>query len=190
MNAPRMVIAQDGLPRRLFRLADLDRMVEAGVIDPDERIELVGGELIPMAAKGIPHEVLKVHLNLYLAAHLPAGWIFGQEFGWRIDDLNYLEPDFLFFPDGSDFAAIGGHAVGLAIEVSDSTLTYDRGRKARLYAEFGVVEYWAIDAIRHETLVYREPGREGYAAIRSYAADETLTALRVPGLTLRLADLP
>jgi Uma2 family endonuclease len=190
MNAPKMVIAQDGLPRRLFRLADLDQMVAAGVIGHEERIELVGGELIPMAAKGIPHETLKLHLNYHFAAHRPPGWHFGQEFGWRIDDLNYLEPDFLFFPDGSDFAAVGGHMVGLAVEVSDSTLTYDRGRKARLYAEFGVAEYWAIDAIRRETLVYREPGRDGYAAIRSYEADETLSALRVPDLTLRLADLP
>jgi Uma2 family endonuclease len=131
-----------------------------------------------------------MHLIYHFAALRPPGWHFIPETGWRIDDLNYLEPDFLFFPETLDFAAMPGNRIGLAVELSDSTLVYDRGRKAQLYAEFGVAEYWAIDAVKRETLVHREPGLNGYASIRSHTADETISALRVPGLTLRLADLP
>lgn len=188
MNAPKH-IAQDGLQRRLFTVADLDRMVEVGLVAPEERIEVVGGELIPMASKGIQHEVLKMHLNYHFTAHRPPSWHFVPETGWRIDELNYLEPDFVFFPDRFGLDALPGKGVGLIVEVSDSTLAYDRGRKAQLYAGFGVVEYWAIDAVRRETLVYREPAGNGYGAIRSYAADEEIIALAVPGLKLRLADL-
>jgi Uma2 family endonuclease len=189
MNAPKMVIHQDGLPRRLFRIADFDRMVEIGVIGHDERIELIGGELIPMAAKGIQHEVLKQSLTLHFADTRPPGITFIQEGGWRIDDLTYVEPDYVFHRAEKRFDGLSPLDALLVVEVAASSLSYDLGRKAQLYAEFGVPEYWVIDAVRRETFVHSERAMNGYASMRSYAADEEIIALAVPGLKLRLADL-
>ena len=52
--------AADGLPRRPFTIADVERMVEVGLIHPDERFELIGGEIVPMSPKGIRHERLNL----------------------------------------------------------------------------------------------------------------------------------
>ena len=56
---PRTTSAADGLPRRAFSVADVERMVQVGLIGPDERIELIGGEIVPMSPKGIRHAVVK-----------------------------------------------------------------------------------------------------------------------------------
>lgn len=189
MNAPKMVIAQDGLPRRLFRTADLDRMVEAGVIGPEERIELVGGELIPMAAKGIQHERLKQALTLRFADNRPPGVTFIQEGGWQIDELTYLEPDYIFHRTDQPFDGLRPQDALLVVELAASSLAYDLGRKANLYAECGVREYWVIDAVRHEVHAHRNPALNGYADVTVYPRDAMLKPVHLPGLALRLADL-
>ena len=55
--------AAEGLPRRRFTVAELEAMVAAGILDQDERIELIGGEVVPMSPKGNHHEILKAALN-------------------------------------------------------------------------------------------------------------------------------
>ncbi len=60
--APRLTRAAEGLERRRFTVANVEAMVEAGIIDEDERIELIGGELVPMSPKGDRHEIVKTSL--------------------------------------------------------------------------------------------------------------------------------
>lgn len=189
MNQP-IALKSDGLARRLFRVADLDRMVEVGVLEPDERIELVRGELIPMAAKGARHEDLKVGLTLYFGDNRPREIAFAQELGWALADLVYLEPDFVFFAAGRLASTVSARDALLVIEVSDTSLGYDLGIKASIYAELGVTEYWVIDAAERVTHVHKTPTPTGYAERRAYPAETTLTPDRIRGLTLRLADIP
>ena len=80
--------------------------------------------------------------------------------------------------------------VRLAIEVSDTSLTRDLRIKAELYARFGVVDYWVVDVRAERVLVHREPGPAGYGDVRVASREEAVKALRIPGLALRLADLP
>ncbi len=94
----RVTRSSDGLTRRAFTVQDLDRMVEAGIVGPDERIEVFHGNLLPMNAKGPLHETIKQHLTIHFVRHLLAEATFIQEAGWRIVDTLYLEPDYLFFP--------------------------------------------------------------------------------------------
>ncbi|MEJ1160434.1 Uma2 family endonuclease [Prosthecomicrobium sp. N25] len=189
MNA-RTILSADGRVRRAFTVSDLFRMVEAGIVGEDERIEVVAGELFPMAAKGIRHEVLKQHLNLHLALALPAGFTFIPEPGWTLSELLYLEPDYLVFPARLGFAEVKGPQALLVIEVADSSLGYDLGRKPALYAAEGVREYWVVDAQSRETHVHREPAGTGYASVRIYPAAVELTAALIPGFKVRMADLP
>lgn len=186
----RTILLPDGQVRRAFTVSDLDRMVEAGIVGHDERIEVVAGELFPMAAKGIRHEVLKQHLNLHFARRLPEGYTFVQEVGWRISELLYLEPDYLFFRTSLGLADVKGPQASLVVEVSDSSLGYDLGRKPSLYAAEGVREYWVVDAVSRVTHVHREPAGTGYGTARAYPATVELAAEFVPGLTVRMADLP
>ena len=61
-SAVRVTSAAEGLPRRRFTVAEVEAMVAAGVMEEDERVELIGGELVPMSPKGIQHEVVKIAL--------------------------------------------------------------------------------------------------------------------------------
>ncbi len=144
----RVTRAAEGLERRAFTIADLERMVEAGIIAPKERLELLGGEIVPMSPKGSRHEVIKVAITLLWGRRCPEDFAFAQETGLRLDDYNYVEPDFIVFPRSTLVSDVKGPDVLLAVEVADSSLKYDLNRKPLIYAQFGVRELWIIDAKR------------------------------------------
>ena len=121
MNAPVTQFAE-GLARRAFTVADVERMVEAGVIAPDERLEVVGGEIVPMSPKGNRHEAIKSALVLRWGRRCPEGWAFVPETGLRLSKHTYLEPDFVVFHRSVSLAALRGPDVLLAVEVADSSL--------------------------------------------------------------------
>ncbi len=183
--------AAEGLPRRAFTVADVERMVEVGLISPDERLEILGGEIVPMSPKGARHEALKVALNLHWGRVCPDGYSFAPETGLRLSVDTYLEPDFIVFRKGVGLAKVKGPDVLLAVEVADSSLDYDLRRKPLIYAEYGVRELWVIDAARRVIHVHLGPGAGGYATIAVQHATERLEPTAAPGeFALALDDLP
>src|SRR5271163_369761 len=94
---PMTTIAAEGLPRRCFTVAEIERMTAAGILHEDERIELIGGEIVPMSPKGNHHEIVKVALTLYWARRLPDDLQFATETTFRLSPDTYLEPDFVFY---------------------------------------------------------------------------------------------
>src|SRR5580700_1404253 len=95
---PMTTSAAEGLPRRRFTVAELERMTAAGILDEDERIELIGGEIVPMSPKGHQHEIVKTALMLHWARSLPVDLMFTTETTFRLSSDTYLEPDFAFYP--------------------------------------------------------------------------------------------
>ncbi len=178
-----------GFARRVFRVADVDRMVEAGVIGHDERLELIDGEIIEIAPKGIQHEWLKTDLNRHFGRTCPDGVNYTPEAGWRIDEFNYLEPDFLFYPISLRLDAVAPPKALLVIEIAASSLAYDRGVKAALYAHMGVQEYWVVNALNRETLVHRLPSPGGYGSVEAHLAEAMLQPEFIPEIAVRLGDL-
>jgi hypothetical protein len=79
-------MAAEGLPRRRFTVADIEQMTAAGILEEDERIELIGGEIVPMSAKGNHHEVLKTALTIYWARQLPPDLLFATETTFRLSE--------------------------------------------------------------------------------------------------------
>ncbi|MDP3899201.1 MAG: Uma2 family endonuclease [Mesorhizobium sp.] len=181
--------AAEGLERRRWTVAETEAMTRAGILDEDERFELIGGEIVPMNPKGIQHEVLKTALNLHFAANRPADIVFAQETTFRLSEDSFVEPDFIFFRKADGLAALDPRTALLAVEIADSSLRWDLGRKALIYAQFGIPELWVIDAVRRVTHVHRAPRLEGYAQIIQAAEDEPLVSTSVPGLEVRLAHL-
>lgn len=165
---------------RAFTIADMDRMVEAGILDADERIELIAGELVPMSAKGSRHESIKAALNFRWGRVCPANYGFVPETGLRLDPHNYLEPDFILFSRSKRLADVRGPDVLLAVEVADSSLDYDLRRKPLVYAAFGVRELWVIDAARRVVHRHVAVGRDGFADVGVCGADERLTPSHAP----------
>jgi Uma2 family endonuclease len=176
--------------RRLFTVKDVEAMVEAGILDEDERVELIHGELVPMSPKGSRHEILKIALNRRWLKLCPDEVQIAQETTFRLSDDTYLEPDFVVYPSDVGIVGIKGGNVLLVVEVADTSKRYDRGRKAKLYAEFGVREFWAIDAVKMTTRAFRGPSAEGYADSEDFTASQMLTPLLAPKLlALRLGEL-
>ncbi|MBI1867313.1 MAG: Uma2 family endonuclease [Methylocystis sp.] len=181
--------AAEGLPRRCWTIAEIEEMVRAGIIDEDERFELIGGEVVPMAPKGARHEWIKIELNRFLQRAAPEHLSIAPETTLRLDARTFVEPDFCVFRHDLDLKALDGPAVLLAIEVADSSLAYDKGRKIGIYAAFGVREVWVLDAMKATTWVHRGLGAAGYAEIVELAAIERLTPMLAPELSVCLAEL-
>ena len=180
----------DGLPRRAFTVDDVFRFVEAGLIAEDERLELLGGDLVPMSPKNIRHEQIKTRLMLHLAdMRRGCGFEFTPETTFRLSVDTFVEPDFVLYPPEPGLAGLDPQTALLAIEVSDTSLSYDRGRKAGIYALHGVRELWVIDAVSTSLIVHRDPSPTGYREVSVHDATETVRAAAIPDLTLRLEDI-
>ena len=89
--------AAEGFDRRSFTVHDVRRMIDTGIMDEDERVELVEGELVVMAAKGYAHDLIKNGLNLALARALPPDMMVGIENSIQFTDNSILEPDLVVF---------------------------------------------------------------------------------------------
>jgi Uma2 family endonuclease len=181
--------AAEGLPRRRFTIADLEAMTAAGILEDDERIELIGGEIVPMSPKGHQHEILKTALTVYWARALPADLMFTSETTFRLATDTYLEPDFVFYPKASGIAGLDAASARLVVEIAESSLGYDLGRKAALYASFGIAELWVIDAVRLLAHVHREPSAGAYRSTVTVSKAERLVPQAAPALAVALAEL-
>jgi Uma2 family endonuclease len=187
--APETTQAADGMPRRAWTVAEIEAMQAAGIIGEDERFELIGGEVVPMQAKGGRHELVKVELNRHFQRIVPDSLSIAQETTLRLDTKNFVEPDFCMFPRAIFPGDMRGHDVLLAVEVADSSLSYDRGRKLGVYAAFGIPEVWVINANSLVTHVYRHLGAEGYATQLDLGPAEDVASIRVPAIGMCLTRL-
>ena len=188
--AARVTTAAEGLPRRRFTVAEVEAMAAAGILDEDERVELIGGELVPMSPKGNHHEAVKAALLDRWIRARPDDVRLVPETTFRLSNDTYLEPDIVVFPRATGLRGLTAANALLVVEIADSSLRYDIGRKAALCAGFGVCELWVIDAVRLTTRVFRDPAPDGYRQTRDADAWERLVPLVAPGaFALRLDEL-
>jgi Uma2 family endonuclease len=189
LKIERTTQAADGLPRWRWTTAELLQMVELGVLDADEKIELIGGEIVPMSPTGRVHEVLADELAQYWSPRAPTDAKISVERQFNLDAFTYTDPDLIVRPAGIKSYDVRGDTVLLVVEIADTSWEKDIGTKARLYASFGVREYWVINALNRVTRVHRNPLSDTYGDVRELAGDELLTPLLVPQLAVRLASL-
>ena len=189
-SAARVTSAAEGLPRRRFTVAEVEAMVAAGVMEEDERVELIGGELVPMSPKGNHHEILKAALLKQWYRATPNEFGLVPETTFRLSEDTYLEPDIVIYRRASGIPGLRADNALLVVEIANSSLRYDIGRKAALYASFGVRELWVIDAVRLTTRVFLEPAANGYRNARDFGPADQLVPLIAPeAFALRLEEL-
>jgi Uma2 family endonuclease len=185
----------EGFPRRAFSVDDIRRMIDIGLIGPEENFELIEGEIVPMQAKSVAHDNIKHALILALARAVPDGMYVGVEATIQLARDILLEPDLaiisrsVYKADPRSFAQPQAKDVLLLIEVAVSSLAYDRKVKARLYARHGIREFWVIDANERITWVHTGPAGEGWSSIVERGPQETLTTEALPGFSIRLGDI-
>jgi Uma2 family endonuclease len=189
IDEPGTTTAAEGMRRRAFTVAEIEAMVQAGIIPEHERFELIGGEVVPMSPKGSTHENVKIEVNAGLLRVVPPDLRIAPETTLRLDDISFLEPDFCVFPRSVPLDRLRGPDVLLAIEISDTSLHYDTGRKIGIYAAYGIAEVWVIDAKRLVTRVHRALGVEGYREVFEAPASEDIVCVRRPEIRLNLSGL-
>ncbi len=170
---------------RPLRRVEYDVLIEQGVFTSDERIQLLEGELVEVSPQGVPHATVIEALNERLMPALAGRHRVRVQLPMAAGELSEPEPDLAVVSMDSPRDRHPGTAL-LVIEVADTTLRLDLGRKARVYAGAGVPVYWVIDVAGARVHVHEDPAGGAYRSIRRLGPDDDLDAC---GERLRLRDL-
>jgi Uma2 family endonuclease len=182
------------LPARHQVSADeFERMIAAGVFADDDRLELIGGEILEMSPIDPGHQGCVNRLtHLFARLAIDERVIVQPQGPFRADDWSRPQPDLALLRWRDDFYA---RAVArpadmlLAIEVADSSLRFDRTIKRPRDAQAGVPEMWIIDLRGEVVEVARRPSAEGYGSVERLARGDTIAPEAFPELTCAVDDL-
>ena len=175
-----------------FTVDQYDRMVEAGILTEDDRVELLRGEIVPKMPIGSRHAAVVNRLVRLLGSRIVGRAVLAAQNPIHLADSE-PEPDLaMLHPRSDDYES--GHPgpadVFALIEVADSSLDRDRDEKAPLYAENGIPEYWIIDLDSDTVLVHRNPRPDGaWADVTTRRRGDGLDVAALPGVTIAVADV-
>jgi len=164
------------LPVHPLTVDDVHEMVRVGIIGSEDRVELLDGVLGEMSPQSMPHAYAIRRLTALLG---PVAAAAGLELNVQVpldvgSEITLPEPDIAIAPiagrDQYSCAAI------LVIETGVTSVRYDLGRKAEIYATAGVPDYWVLDVKRRVLVVHREPVDGRYTDVRTLGADDTASA--------------
>jgi Uma2 family endonuclease len=183
---------------RRWTRAEYARLIETGVFHPDERLELIGGELIVRERQGASHSLAIELINEALRAAFGAGWRIRVQLPVALDDESEPEPDFSVVPGTPRQVPLDPKPArpALVVEVAESTLAFDRNVKSSLYARARVPDYWIINLVDRVLEIYREPAAAGeapfgwrYGQIQTLRSGDSVSALALPSTRIAVADL-
>jgi len=189
-----MGIPMESWPQRhRITVHDYHRMGEIGVFAPDARVELIEGEIIDMAPIGNDHQSIVDQLNRALVLAVGRNAIVRTQGSIRLSQWSEPEPDVVLLKPRPDFYRGAEFAFGtdslLVIEVSDTTLKYDRDIKVPLYARHGVPEVWVVDVNGNVLLVYGDLRDGKYERHVVLERPATVPLTHLPGVTLDVGAL-
>ena len=177
---------------RLFSVDEYYAMADAGILAPDERVELIDGEIIPMSPIGPSHSSSVNALVHWLSHQLGQRAIVSAQSPIRLDSGAEPEPDIAVLKWRDDFYAQvhpGPEDVLLIIEVSDTSLDYDRDVKLSMYARFGIPETWIANIQERSVEVYDQPSNGEYQRSRIVEFDEPLTLAAFDDVSLSISQV-
>jgi Uma2 family endonuclease len=166
------------ISKRLFSVDDYHRMVEARILNEDDRVELIRGEILTMIPIGPAHNGTVIRATNTLVPIVGDRALVGVQGSVRLDMYDEPQPDIVFLRRREDFYTkqhAGPADIFLIIEIADSSLDYDRTIKAGLYAETGVPEYWVADINNNCVWVYTELQEKSYRSIRRFDRDNSIS---------------
>jgi Uma2 family endonuclease len=182
---------------RLWTREDYYKLAESGVFRPGERVELIGGRIVEMSPQNSPHFTALSLVEYKVRTIFQTGYVVRIRGPLDLSPVSQPEPDIAVVRGTiRDYAKAHPTTAELVVEVPDSTLAYDRGEKARLYASAGILEYWVLNIVDRCIEVYRDPipmpGQPygyGYHSRSQYFANDTVTPLIMPHSAIKIADL-
>jgi Uma2 family endonuclease len=177
---------------RPFDAREYHLMIETGIIREGARVELVEGEIVEMAAMGSRHYACVARLNALLTGRLGQAVIIAIQGPVRLMGRSEPEPDVAILEPREDFYARDLPApenVLLLVEVSDTTLRYDREVKLPLYARAGVPETWIVDLSAETVEVHSRPATGEYRETVRAKRGEIIESKPLPSLRLTVDDV-
>jgi Uma2 family endonuclease len=181
--------ARYGVRQHRFTVNEYMAAVEAGVLSPDDRVELIAGVIIEMGPTGEPHAAIVERLARIFYGALGSEWIVRVQSPFKASDDSMPEPD-LFVARKSGEGGPRGEDILLAVEVSHTSKSYDAQVKAPLYARSGIRELWIFDVSNREVLIHEGPQPDGsWEHTKTCGPGEVLRSTHVSGLEMKVEDV-
>jgi Uma2 family endonuclease len=173
--------------RKLFNVHEYRQMEEAGILSRRERVELIYGEILIKSMPGPPHSASVDRTNRVMGRLMGDRAIIRTQGAVGLDEWSEPEPDVVLLRPKDDFYASKHPTpadIMLIVEVSDSSLKFDSGPKARLYAEAGISEYWIVDIPNDNVRVYSDIHEKTYRSVRQYRRSDMISPMLFPDCTI------
>ncbi|GFZ99996.1 Uma2 family endonuclease [Okeania sp. KiyG1] len=180
------------LLRQLFTVDQYYKMLDAGVFTENQRVELIRGEIIKISPMGIRHSASVKCLAELFILRLAQTVTVGIQDPVRLNNTSEPQPDISLLQRRPDFYETRHpqpENVFLLIEVSDTTIKYDREIKVPLYAENNIVEVWLVNLTEECLEVYRQPKGNGYEIVQTFQRGETVTIQALPDVTFTVDEI-
>ena len=178
--------------RRRFTVAEYYAMADAGILAPDERVELLDGDVIVMPPIGNWHASNVDLFTNTFPAQLYGRAVVRVQNPVRLDGNSQPQPDVMLLRWRDDFYRDGhpGPAdVLLLIEVSDSSVDFDRNEKLSAYAAAGIPEAWIVNRPDRRIESYSDPDGDQYTTVRYYGAGESISPRAFPDIVLQVDQI-
>ena len=178
--------------RYKFDVHQYHAMAKAGVLKEDDRVELIDGEIVAMSSIGPAHVGAVNSSNMFWAIRLGGRAIVQIQNPIRLDERNQPQPDIAILKLKDDFyrsGLAGPDDVLLLIEVSDTSLRYDRRIKLALYARFGIPEVWIANIRARAIEAYTDPVNGEYTSLQTFRRGQTATPTAFPDVVLPVSDI-
>lgn len=166
-------------------------MFELGILDEDERVELIEGEILELEPLKPPHSGTVNRLNMLFTGRLSGQVIASVQNSIQLPPRSMPQPDMALLRPRDDFYSTShpqAPDILLAVEVAYTSLRYDRDRKAPLYARYGIRDYWIVDVTGRVILTHSDPGDDGYALTRIVRPGEELSLVAFPDVVFRAEE--
>jgi Uma2 family endonuclease len=153
-------------------------MVDAGILGPEDKVELIEGEILLVGPENALHASVIDRALLQLMRAFGQGYYVRPCHPVAIDESSEPEPDLAVVPGNpDDYRREHPVTALLLVEVSRTSRAFDRGRKLRLYARNGIPEYWVLDLVDDCLYVHRDPSSDGYRTVLREERGATVTPL-------------
>lgn len=173
--------------RRAFTIHDYARMRESGILTEDDRVELIDGEIRNMSPIGPYHAAIVTKIVKFLMGQVKDDALISPQNPIQLNDYTEPQPDIAVLAYRDDYYAQAlptAEDVLIVIEVSDTTLSYDREEKMRRYAQAAIPEAWIVNLSEHVVEQYTVPAQGQYTRIQKVLLGDTITSSVFPTISL------
>ncbi|MEM9540101.1 MAG: Uma2 family endonuclease [Cyanobacteria bacterium P01_E01_bin.42] len=175
-----------------FTGVEYRKMAESGILTPSDRVELIRGEIIEMPPIGTRHAAMTRRMNRLLTERLGDRVLLDVQNPIDLDEFSQPQPDLALLRPREDFYVLAHPQptdIFLLVEVSNTTIRYDREITIPLYAERGIIEVWLIDIEGEGIEVYRQPTGKGYRSTVQLSRGDRFSMQAFPDIEFAVDEI-